>query len=360
MKHRLLVLLAAAALPTTLALATARAGDATSVTLPPAAKKAVPTELYEVEKVVDGDTIHIQRRGKLEKLRLLSVDTEEKMGSGTSAAGTKPPTVFGEECAQWAQGFFAALAKPGEKPKVGLSFPGGKEEYDFFGRLLCHVILPDGTDYNLMIVEMGKSPYFTKYGFDLDDHEAFVAAQRNAQKAQRGIWDPKTNQASTPGTPSAGRPYDKLVPWWDARGAAVQSWRDAQQKDASKVCDVEDADALAAAARSGEVVDCFGEIAKVDEKPDGAMTVHFRARQRDKAFVVFVPASAHAVLAPVDLPGTAQEFRQNYVWFKTRVTADPKGYFKAESETADAWRRAGPEPRLPAPKEAEKAQPAGH
>ena len=35
-----------------------------------------PEKLFTVERVVDGDTIYIQRNGEREKLRLLSVDTE--------------------------------------------------------------------------------------------------------------------------------------------------------------------------------------------------------------------------------------------------------------------------------------------
>jgi endonuclease YncB( thermonuclease family) len=341
----LFLALVALSLPVAAILPRAFAGDV--VATAPLTKKAVPTELFEIEKVVDGDTIHIMRNGKIEKLRLLSVDTEEKMASGTSASGTKPPTVFGEECAQWAQGFFAGLAKDGAKPKIGIAFPNGKEQYDFYGRLLCTVILPDGTDYNLMIVEMGKSPYFSKYGWSETDHEAFVAAQKSARAAQRGIWDPKTNQPTTPGVPSAKRPYEKLVPWWDARAEAVQAFRDAKKKDATKVCDTDDPVALAEAAKRDEVVQCFGEMAKVTEDANGGMTVHFRASKKDHAFVVFVPKEKKEAFKALDLAAAAEEFHQNYLWFETKVTADPKGYFKAESSDPAKWKRAGPEPVIP-------------
>lgn len=311
-----------------------------------ARKKPAPKELFEIVTVIDGDTIHITRNGKKEKLRLLSVDTEEKLQSGTKPDSTKPPTVFGEECAQWAQEFFAKLGHDGQPPRIGLLFPGGREQYDFYGRLLCHVILPDGTDYNLMLVEMGKSPYFSKYGYSEIEHEAFVAAQDIARRQQLGIWNPKTNVAATPGVPSARRPYDKLLPWWDARGEAVAAFHAARAKDAHAVCDTDDPESLAAAAAAGQEFDCFGEIAKVDEK-DGGLTIHFRASQRDKAFVVFVPKDAAEAHRALDLAGASQEFRQNYLWFRTKVTADPKGYFKATSSDATRWRRAGPEPKMP-------------
>ena len=182
-------------------------------------KPTVPSELFDVEKVVDGDTVHILRNGKLEKLRLSCVDTEEKFATN-STDPTKPSTVFGEECAQWAMEFFAALAKPGEKPKVGLKFAGDREERDVYGRLLCHLILPDGRNFNLLLVELGKSPYFNKYGNDLVCHELFVAAQSRARNAKRGIWDSQVNVPKTEGARSAKRPYEQLLPWWDARAEA--------------------------------------------------------------------------------------------------------------------------------------------
>lgn len=348
----ILLALVALSLPAAAFLPRAVAGDAVvaaadQVATAARGKKAVPTELFTIEKVVDGDTIHIQRNGKVEKLRLLSVDTEEKLSVGASTSSTKPGTVFGEECALWAQSFFAGLAKDGAKPQIGLFFPNGKEEYDFYGRLLCHVILPDGVDYNLMIVEMGKSPYFSKYGWSESDHEAFVAAQKEARNAHRGIWDPKANEPRTPGAPSAKRPYEKLLPWWDARAEAVQAFRTARTKEPTKVCDTDDPAALARAAKGGEVVRCFGEIGKVTDEPDGGMTVHFRASKRDQAFVVFISKDKKDAFKALDLAGAAEEFRQNYLWFETKVTADPKGYFKANSDDPAMWKRAGAEPVVP-------------
>jgi len=305
-----------------------------------------PTELFEIVKVVDGDTIHIKRAGKVEKLRLLSVDTEEKFSSGTAPGGTKPPTVFGEECALWAQKFFADLGKDGAAPRIGISFPGGHENYDFYGRLLCHVILPDGTDYNLMLVKLGKSPYFSKYGFSESEHAAFVAAQKEAQTKQLGIWNPKTNVPATDGAPAAKRPYDKLVPWWDARGEAVQAWRAAFAKDAAAVCDANESAQLERAARGEKEVEVFGEIDRMRDEPDGSITVHFRASMKDKALVVTIPKEQREAHAALALATLGEEFHQNYVWFRGLVRTGPKG-FLADSDSATRWRRAGPEPKLP-------------
>jgi endonuclease YncB( thermonuclease family) len=59
-----------------------------------------PAERFEVARVVDGDTLHVLRGGRIDKLRLLSVDTEEKTTPGFQ--NDKPATAFGDECARWA------------------------------------------------------------------------------------------------------------------------------------------------------------------------------------------------------------------------------------------------------------------
>ncbi len=308
--------------------------------------KVAPTELFDVTKVVDGDTIWVQRNGKVEKLRLLSVDTEEQLSVGTSQANsTKPPTVFGEECAIWARAFFAGLASDGKPPRVGLVFPHGEEKHDVYGRLLCDVILPDGTNYNLMLVEKGKSPYFDKYGWSEIDHEGYVAAQKSAQAQKLGIWDPRTNMPTTPGVPAAKRPYDKLLPWWNARGLAVEAFRKARAAGDARVVDVEDPLDLARAVKSGERMRCFGEIGRVEDLPEGAVLVHFRATEKDKALVVRVPKEMLAQKWSFDLRASAHEFQQNYVWLEARITSGPGASFRATLEGPGDWKLAGPQVR---------------
>ena len=217
---------------------------------PKTAERKVEAEWVELDKVVDGDTLRVHRNGKSEPLRLMSVDTEERLGPGHSGSATKPQTVFGEETALWAERLFADLGKDGAPPRVGLVFPGGAEARDVYGRLLCHVLLPDGTDYNLMLVKLGRSPYFNKYGNDPIDDAGFAAAQRAARKAQIGVWDPSTNQPTTKGAPSAKRHYPELIAWWNARSIAVEGWRKRSAVQADAV-DAEDASALERALRSG-------------------------------------------------------------------------------------------------------------
>jgi endonuclease YncB( thermonuclease family) len=336
----MLALLAFAQVPVSLA-------QAPVATAPRAADRKTEAEWVDLEKVVDGDTLRVRRHGKSELLRLLCVDTEERLGPGHPASATKPQTVFGEETALWAEKVFAGFAKDGAPAKVGLVFPGGAEKHDVYDRLLCHVLLPGGEDYNLTLVKLGKSPYFNKYGNDLLDDAGFAAAQRAARQAKLGIWDPATNEPKTPGAPSAKRPYAELIAWWNARSIAVESWRKVSAARPSAV-DAEDPSALARAEASGEEVDVFGEVDRIFEEKSGDRTVLFRCVEKGSALRVVVPAAQKEAHAALDLDAATREFRQNYVWVHGRIARGARG-FEMRSEGADRWRRAGPEPALPAP-----------
>ena len=314
----------------------------------PDARPTPPTELFDVVKVVDGDTIHIQRKGEIVKLRLLSVDTEEKLSGRPPSGGSKPETLYGQECAEWAQVFFADLAEEEATPQVGLAFPGGKENLDVYGRLLCHVLLPDGTDFNVLLVETGRSPYFNKYGNSLISHGAFVEAQKRAQEKKLGVWNPATNTPKTEGAPSVKRPYDQLLPWWDARAKAIDGFRQRSAKAPDAHVAADDAAGLAHALAACEadkdhVVEIFGEIDRFFDEDDGSWTVLFRTGKKKNAFRAIVPKDARKTLASLDLPGRNEEFRQNFLSVTGHLVRGPRGY---RIVTADArmWSVAGPEP----------------
>ncbi len=305
-------------------------------------KPAPPTELYDVTRVVDGDTLWIDRGGATVKLRLLSVDTEEKL-SGQSVDPSKPETVFGQETAYWAMEAFADLAQDGAKPQVGLLFPGGREELDVYGRLLCHVLLPDGTDFNLLLVREGKSPYFDKYGFSELCHEAFVDAQERARAAELGIWNPSTNRATQPGEPEVVRPYDELLPWWRCRALAIEAFRARRAAAPETTVAADDPDALVAALGRDEPVHVFGAVERTFDEDDGALTVLLRSADRDRAFRARIPAALREAFAPLDLPARGESYRQNYVQVHGRLVRGQRGPEIVVAERDDLT-LAGPEP----------------
>jgi len=301
-----------------------------------------PTELYPVTRVIDGDTIWITRDGQREKLRLLSVDTEEQLLGNPNMSPTKPETVFGEECARWAEDFFAELADGDEPARVGLAFPEGQERDDVYGRLLCHVVLPDGTDYNLLLVQQGKSPYFNKYGNSRLLHAAFVEAQAEARAAKRGIWDPATNAPDTPGAPAAKRPYERLLPWWQARAEAVDRFRARAAEDPARWIEAEDPEAVRRAFAAGESVEVFAGVQRTFDEDDGSLTVLLRAGSDDTEIrAVLPPGQQAAFLAGFDLEGVNDTFRQNYVYARGTLSRGPRGY-RIDAHDPTDWRFAEP------------------
>jgi micrococcal nuclease len=302
---------------------------------------AAPVVEVEIVKVVDGDTLDVRLDGAVVPLRLLSVDTEEKISGHPLGSPTKPQTVFGQETADWARAFFAALGTP---PRVGLTFPEGRR-FDVFGRLLCHVRLPDGRDYNRLLVELGKSPYFTKYGNSLVDHAGFVHAQAAARAAQLGLWNPATNRPRSPDAPAALRPYAELLPWWDARAAAIEAFRSASARDPDSVVSHEDPAGLRRALErcqrdAAARVTIFGAIERFYDETDGSLTVLLRAGEPDTALRATVPADQRAELEPF-LRSTTAEFVQNYLYVTGRLTSHARGFLLHEARRAD-WRLAEP------------------
>ncbi len=304
----------------------------------------------EVVLVLDGDTLRVRRDGRVETLRLLSVDTEEKIHGAPLSSPSKPETVFGEETALWAKAFFAGFGENGEPARVELLFPGGPgaERRDAYGRLLCHVLLPDGRDYNLLLVELGKSPYFTKYGFDELRHADFVRTEETAREKRLGIWDPVTNRPKTPGAPEAARPYERLLPWWKARAEAVEAFRAAARLAPERCLSAEDGPGLEAAldrslAGPSSEVEVFGEIERFFDEKDGSLTVLFSSNEKERALRVTLPATDPRGPLEAWLRASTEEFRQNYLWVRGRLARGARGILLRPADAA-SWRLAGPEP----------------
>jgi micrococcal nuclease len=307
-------------------------------------------EACAVVEVLDGDTLRVERAGSVETVRVLSVDTEERIhGRPGGGSPSKPETVFGEETALWARDFFAGLGADGRPARIELLFPGAPpaERRDAYGRLLAHVLLPDGRDFGLLLVELGKSPYFTKYGYDELRHADFLRAEASARERKLGIWDPATNRARTPGAPECLRPYDRLLPWWHARAEAVESFRSAAREKPDRCVAAEDADALdAALARAASEVEVFGEIERFYEEQDGSLTARFAAADPARALRVTLAAEDRHGALEARLRASAEEFRQNYVWVRGRLARGERGP-RIVTAGGEAWRLAGPEPELP-------------
>jgi micrococcal nuclease len=122
-----------------------------------------------VTKNTDGDTLHLSGLGST---RLIGVDTPEVYG--------------GVECyGREASGFVERIAPPGTR----VSYRLGPEERDRYGRALAYVWLEDGRFLNMMLVKRGYAQVLT-IPPNVDYADRFVAAQRRAREAERGLWAP--------------------------------------------------------------------------------------------------------------------------------------------------------------------------
>lgn len=134
-----------------------------------------PTETAQVVRVVDGDTIVIDRGRGEEKLRYIGVDTPETVHP------TKPIEWMGLEASN-------ANKMLVEARQVVLELD--VSETDKYGRLLRYVWVRDGdawTFVNLELLRRGFAQVVT-YPPDVKYVELYLEAQREAREAERGLW----------------------------------------------------------------------------------------------------------------------------------------------------------------------------
>lgn len=262
-------------------------------------------------RVVDGDTLVIRapdgKGGEAEeKVRLQCVDTEEAHG-GTTTSTSKPLTEFGLFTSDWATKWFAPPAEADGPARMELVFEPGLATRDAFGRLLAEVEYRNEV-YNLHLVREGYSPYFNKYGNSVLYHDQFLAAQAEARSARRGIWDPKTNKGG------ATRPYDRLLPWWQARAEAVDRFRAYEREHPGKVLSLErDLEAIRAKCAKGEQITVFAPISGIRSVSKGNLWVELGAPE-DQPFILFVPAKARKELDAIPISRFKGEGKQNYAY----------------------------------------------
>ena len=130
--------------------------------------------IYEVVRVVDGDTIKIVYDGKEESVRLIGVDTPESVH-----ADAKKNSYLGK-CASE----FTKERLTGKK--VTLEFD--VQARDKYNRLLAYVYL-DGKMFNKTLLEEGYAQVAT-YPPNVKYVEDFKTLQTAARNNNKGLWNP--------------------------------------------------------------------------------------------------------------------------------------------------------------------------
>ena len=129
---------------------------------------------YEVVKVVDGDTIDVSINGKVERVRLIGINTPETVDP------RKPVECFGVEASNKAKSLLTGK-------KVVLEDDASQGERDKYGRLLRYVFLEDGTNFNLLMIRDGYAYEYT-YNLPYKYQAEFKKAQKEAEVNRGGLW----------------------------------------------------------------------------------------------------------------------------------------------------------------------------
>jgi len=130
------------------------------------------TPFYPVVRVIDGDTIVVEYRGKEEKVRLIGVNTPE----------IHHPNKGVERYGRAAASYTKKLL---QNKQVRLEFD--VQQRDKYGRLLAYVYLPDGTFVNARLVAEGYAQVMTVPP-NVRHAGEFRELQRQACQANKGLW----------------------------------------------------------------------------------------------------------------------------------------------------------------------------
>jgi len=134
-------------------------------------KKLLPATIV---KNVDGDTVDINLNGKIEKVRMLCVDTPE---THHPRLGVQP---FGPEASDYTKKILSVGTKVEIEPGLG----GGRDKY---GRLLAYIYV-NGKMFNEMLLKEGLARVAYIYAPNTQYVDEFYAIQKKAQKRGVGIW----------------------------------------------------------------------------------------------------------------------------------------------------------------------------
>lgn len=178
------------------------AAPANAVANAAAGTPARPDDLQQavVAKVVDGDTVDVSIDGKIERVRLIGINTPETVDP------RKPVECFGKEASAKAHELL-------DGQTIYVEADSSQQERDKYDRLLRYVWLADGQLFNVEMVAQGYAHEYT-YSTPYKYQEQFKAAQSDADANDRGLWAPTTCNGQTdaaaasqaPAAPAAAEP----------------------------------------------------------------------------------------------------------------------------------------------------------
>jgi micrococcal nuclease len=131
----------------------------------------VPSSVYQVVRVIDGDTIEVAMEAGIARVRYIGVDTPETVHP------SRPVECFGYE---------AAVKNRSLVEGKWVRLERDVSDVDRYGRLLRYVYVDDEL-VNLTLIREGYASVVT-YPPDVKYADAFLAAEQVARAAESGLW----------------------------------------------------------------------------------------------------------------------------------------------------------------------------
>ncbi len=131
-------------------------------------------EKYKVVKVIDGDTVDVLIDGKVERLRLIGINTPETLDP------RKPVECFGIEASNKAKELLT-------DKYVFLESDPSQGERDKYQRLLRYVFFENGESFNLQMIQEGFAHEYT-YDLPYKYQIQYKEAEKYARENKIGLW----------------------------------------------------------------------------------------------------------------------------------------------------------------------------
>ena len=113
-----------------------------------------------------------------ERLRLIGINSPE------SVDPRRPVECFGKEASKYASSILSGQG-------VIIETDSSQGLLDKYGRTLAYVFLPDGHNFNELMIREGYAYEYT-YNKPYKYQKIFKSAQVTARDKQRGLWSPQT------------------------------------------------------------------------------------------------------------------------------------------------------------------------
>ncbi len=138
--------------------------------------------VFEVAKVVDGDTVDLMQESIVTRVRLIGINSPE------SVDPRRPVECFGKEASNHAKELLSGKS-------VTIELDPSQDTYDKYERLLVYIFLPDGASFNKTMIADGYAYEYT-YNKPYKYQKIFKAAEHDAKLGQRGLWASNTCNGS--------------------------------------------------------------------------------------------------------------------------------------------------------------------